>query len=441
MNERANDPDDERPEAEAAQPEADETVVPAHEQGEGRDEEVGDSGAAPASRAAARGQVDATAPENDATDEPGKARPAAAPGRGIATGVALLALLLALGSIALAGYLWWSGRDSGVTAAGNEAAIRQLAGTLEQTRASLQALDERVGRLGAAAEEQADALAERERQLTSQLDDMLDRFDSIPDRLSSLESAMSSVQGISAGTRDAWLLAEAEYYLQIANAQLQLARNPERALLALRFADQRIRQLADPALSEVRRTLARELRAVEAMEKPDVEGISMTLASLADSVESLPLQADPAIPGSDLKAPPPDASGFDRALASVKAAFSDIVTVRRTDDPVTPLMAPDAAYFLRANLALRLQTARLALLRGEQQVFEQSLNDAAEWLRDYYDAESQAVQSALETLSDLRAADLTVTPPDISESLRLLREFQQRNRAGAFDRPSEEPAQ
>ena len=38
----------------------------------------------------------------------------------------------------------------------------------------------------------------------------------------------------------------------------------------------------------------------------------------------------------------------------------------RADEAMRPLIAPEAQYFLRANLALQLQAARLALLRGEE---------------------------------------------------------------------------
>ena len=74
-------------------------------------------------------------------------------------------------------------------------------------------------------------------------------------------------------------------------------------------------------------------------------------------------------------------------------------------------------------------------------MFEQGLADAAAWLRDYYAADSRAVQSALQSLSGLREADFTLTPPDISESLRLLREFQQRHAAGAREATAPEPVQ
>ena len=75
------------------------------------------------------------------------------------------------------------------------------------------------------------------------------------------------------------------------------------------------------------------------------------------------------------------------------------------------------------NLTLQLQAARLALLRGEQAVFEQSLDDAAEWLDLYFDAQSAQVRGAKATLAEIRSGLFAVAPPDISESLRLLRQF------------------
>jgi uroporphyrin-3 C-methyltransferase len=151
--------------------------------------------------------------------------------------------------------------------------------------------------------------------------------------------------------------------------------------------------------------------------------MTLALASLAERVESLPLNENVEVP--DEREPPvdPRLSGFSRAVASMKRAFGDIVSVRRTDEALTPLLSPDAAYFLRTNLALQFQAARLALLKGEQGVFEQSLDQAAAWLREYYDADSRSVTNALQTLSDLKDSGAGVTPPDISGSLQLLRQY------------------
>ena len=73
--------------------------------------------------------------------------------------------------------------------------------------------------------------------------------------------------------------------------------------------------------------------------------------------------------------------------------------------------------------------ARLALLRGEEVVFQQSLIDADTWLAEYYDLSNTGVQSARETLAEIRDNALAVALPDISQSLRLLRQFNALNAA------------
>ena len=259
--------------------------------------------------------------------------------------------------------------------------------------------------------------------LTGDLLDPLRQIESIGGRMTTIENTVSSLQGISTGARDAWLLAEAEYYMQIANAQLQLAGNPELASLALGLADERILQLANPALTGVRRALANELRALEVMDKPDTAGVTLTLASLAGVVDSLPLRQEAVLPDDEDASLDPERTGTSRALASLKSALDKAVSVQRVDEEVRPFIAPEARYFLRANLALQLQAARLSLLRGEAEIFEQSLDDTANWLTEYYDTDSTQVRSALQTIAEVRGSDLSVALPDISESLRLLRQF------------------
>lgn len=271
-----------------------------------------------------------------------------------------------------------------------------------------------------------------ERQLASSnsnVDDRLRQLEAMPGRLASVEASLATLQGISTGARAAWLLAEAEYYMQIANAQLQLANNSELAKTALAHADERIVQLGDPRLTAVRQAITDELRALDLMETPDTAGITLTLASLANVVDSLPLRQQQVTGEDGEMATDADLSGVDRALASMKRTLGNAVKVRRVDEAMQPLIAPEAQYFLRANLALKLQIARLALLRGEENVFRQSLDDADGWLATYYDGSNTAVRSARDTLSDIKSNTLTVATPDISQSLRLLRQFNAVNRA------------
>ena len=258
--------------------------------------------------------------------------------------------------------------------------------------------------------------------LRGDLEQRLRLLESLPARMSTLESSVASLAGISEGARDAWILAESEYYMQIANAQLQLANNPHLAALALRMADERIVQLADPGLTGVRQAIADELAALDVMKKPDIEGATLTLASLARVVESLPL-AGTGEGQQEAAAIDEEQSSVGRAWASVKNAMSGLVTVTPVEQARLTQLSPDAEHFLRSNIALQLQAARLALLRGEQTIFVQTLDDTSTLLRDYFDADSSQVAGALETISEVRNHVFVAEVPDISESLRLLRQF------------------
>jgi len=211
--------------------------------------------------------------------------------------------------------------------------------------------------------------------------------------------------------------------MQIANAQLQLAGNPYLASLALGQADDRLMQLADPALTEVRRTIADELAALEVMEKPDIAGVTLVLASLARVVDSLPLRSAGSPATVEAAADDTEMSGPARVWAAVKDASSSLIRITPPDDEKAALITPDIAKLARSNLSLQLQAARLALLRGEQEIFEQSLDDADAWLDLYFDTRSEQVRSARQTMAEIRAEYASAAPPDISQSLRALRQY------------------
>lgn len=333
-------------------------------------------------------------------------------------GVAWLALLLslaALGGAAYTFYLDWQGGDDDSV----NAAVAGLESQLATTRRSVTELADRVDALDV---DETATTADVEA-LRGELDERIRLLNSLPTRMSTLESSIASLAGVSTSARNTWLLAEAEYYLQIANAQLQLASNPPLASMALSMADERVMQIADPALTDVRRAIADELAALDIMEKPDIAGATLTLASLARVVESLPL-ARAALADTPVDASiDAEQSGVNRAWTSVKSAVSGLVKVTPPDQEKRVMLTTDGEYFLRNNIALQLQSARLALLRGEQAVFEQSLDDTSALLGEYFDADSAQVASTRETLAEIRGSVVTTSAPDISQSLRLLRQY------------------
>lgn len=362
-------------------------------------------------------------------DEPAVEAPGAGPApkrHGVTTSIAWLALFVALVALAGAGYLLFDDWREGGRYADSADAVTSLRRSLddldEQTGDDLAELDDKLAKLAAARERDGDAL-ETLRQDVDDFDRAAETLASLTPRVANLERSLAALQGVSVEARNTYLIAEAEYYMQIANAQLQLAGNPALASLALEQADDRLSQLGDPALTDVRRALANERAALDVMEKPDIAGVTLTLASLAQVAESLPVfDADSADDDDDTEADA-DLSGPRRAWNAVKGAFSGVFTYSPPSDVDRPLLTPGAAPLLRGNLALQLQAARLALLRGEQELFRQSLDDADAWLGRYFDTSAASVSGMRDTLREIRDEYQRVSPPDISGSLRALRQY------------------
>lgn len=339
--------------------------------------------------------------------------------RGTGYGIAWLAVLLSAVAVAAVGYsvfqTWRAASDT--SGLDNRAGIESLGRRIGQSEEAMAALELRLEQIP-----HPDYSGEINA-VRRDVDEQLQLLRSLPSRMAAIESSVASLAGISASARDIFLLAEAEYYLQIANAQLQLANNPHLAALALAMADERVVLLSNPALTTVRRAIANELTVLGAMEKPDIEGITLMLASLAKVVASLPLASASPQDADATEEVDPEQGNASRAWDAVKNAMSGLIKVTVPEQANLAMLSPNAESFLRNNVALQLQAARLALLRGEQVIFEQTLDDTSAMLGNYFDTSSAQVASAQQTIAEIRENVFIVAMPDISESLRLLQQF------------------
>lgn len=328
------------------------------------------------------------------------------------TSLPTTAALVALGvSVAVAGYVWVEQR-SGIGQRVSE--LREDASARSSELAALKARLDEVSAGRRLLDDDMDRLRERVTRETEALGEL-------PGRVGQLEETVERFVGVGDKVRAAWLLAEAEHYMRIANAQLGLAGDVGVAQTALGLADDALRELNDPRLTPVRKLLADEISSLKAVPRPDTEGIVLTLGSLADDLDTLRLKS--AAPEEFRAAPEKPAaplSGFDRALAATRAALASLVSVRRVDDPVSPLLSEAEKTVLIRSLDLELQLARLAIMRGDAGMYRRSVEAAGERLREHFDLASPDVQAASESLTELAAARLPEELPDISGSLDAL---------------------
>lgn len=331
--------------------------------------------------------------------------------------LALLALLVAILVGLAVAYLWQQ--------------QQQLRGALQEQQSS--------------AERTADTLRNDLRERAASLQR---RADELSQGQQSLRESVESVRELAGRSRRDWILAEVEYLLRIGNRRLQLQRDPGTAMAALESADARLRELADPGLTDVREQIARELAALRATPRPDIEGMAVQLSSLSERVEQLPVKAARApartMPEPSADQAPLSAQDWRQALARVWQALKQLVVVRRRDEPIAPLLGPEQEFAVREGLRLQLNAARVALLRQDPQLFETSLQGARSWLERYFIADDPATKAMADTLAQLSSQRVVVELPDISDSLRTLRDIMQKRGlntdAAAQTAPASTPA-
>ena len=242
-----------------------------------------------------------------------------------------------------------------------------------------------------------------------------------------------------------WIASEAEYLIGVANHRLRLERDVTTALAALQEADARLKATNDPIWTPVREALSSEMIELGTLAKLDATGKSASIASLIKRVGSLKLaKAKPlTVMGKEwdrgqekfsaTKVVKETATGFgailEKGWAGFEAllergweGFKSMVVIRRRDEPVTAMLPPEQRYFVYQNLRLQLEAARIALLRADPDLYSSSLATTDRWIKEFIVQDEPETQTMLEEVAALAKLDVRPALPDISGSLRLLRE-------------------
>lgn len=352
-------------------------------------------------------QAEADSPPEPAEESPPEDKPTRPKHeRGGRRGLLLIVLGVAVIAAFGVGYVLWQLRN--LTGVPNEVAL---------SRADRADLSTRLDRL-----ETEDSRRARDLDSTiADLETQSRKLEELSVRSSRIERSVADLPGVADEARTAWLVAEAEYYLRVANTQINLASNVEVAMRALNLADEKLRDLADPRMTVVREKISDELSELRAIPRPDRAGVTLTLQSLARNFSTMPLRSTrPEQFRREAPEPSSSEAGLDRAVESVKEAFSSIVSVRQTDLEAAPELSADDRALLIRTLDLEVQVAKLAFLRGEHELYLQSLAQVTERVTTYFDTDSTRVRAALDTLTKLEAVEFVGNLPDITGSLTLL---------------------
>ena len=238
-----------------------------------------------------------------------------------------------------------------------------------------------------------------------------------------LETSILVLQRQMGKTRGDWLIADAEYLLTVANQRLHLVGDVVTTREALEAADQRLRESGDAAVFKVREQIAKEIALLNGATVPDIVGIYAGIQHLQDAVEGLSVFLPHA--GKQPEKPQANADlsehGHD-ILNTVAKQLEGYVVLRHTDQPVNAILTPEEAHFIKQQLKVRLEMIEIALVQQNDTLFVSSIADAKQWLKKNFAENKQTEQFAAE-LDKLSGVQIRSQYPDVSESLKMLKDI------------------
>ncbi len=238
-----------------------------------------------------------------------------------------------------------------------------------------------------------------------------------------LDAKMTNIQRQLGKTRGDWLVADAEYLLSVANERLQLTQDIKTTIMALEAADHRLRESGDGGVFKVRAEIAEEISALKNVESPDIIKLISQLTIIQKQAHTFQL-ALPTINAAVETNSEADTENKDKSI-SVDRALSDLkdlVVIRKRDINAITLLHPEEARIIREDLMIRIDIAKSALVRRNDAEFHTSIASVKEWLVENFNTNTAQVKKAQQSLDNLLKVHLHSQLPDISRSLKMLRD-------------------
>lgn len=271
-----------------------------------------------------------------------------------------------------------------------------------------------------AVEGTATTIKAREDQMAGELREALAKIALLEARISESQSQQAALEALYrdlAPSRDDLALNEVEQILLIANQHLGLAGNVPATIAALQLADQKLARVDRPALAPLRRSLSRDLDKLRALPYLDVYAVTARLDQALAQVDTLPLARDERLPAEKGEVPTSELPRWRQLLAEAWKELRNVIRIESSDRPAAELIRPSEAYFLRENLRMRLQSARVAILARQYAPFRNDLRAAQAWLAKYFDLRTKPVMAMRDTLNQLSALPVQDDLPDLAASL------------------------
>ena len=224
------------------------------------------------------------------------------------------------------------------------------------------------------------------------------------------------------------ILLEIEYLIRVANQKSMLERNLAAATLLMQEVSERLENNSK-LISEftiIKEAIDQDIKALETIDLPDISKIYREIDNMVKRVTSLKLPVDKEESSKSAN----DIENTEADFNSLKtdsvfweiliSELSELVEFGTINNEFKPILSDKEDYLLRQRVNMNLNIAQLSLLRGNNEIFRGSLEEAKETLSSHFqlNEELDSIHAALKALDDVF---IEKQGPSLSRSLSRVR--------------------
>ncbi|KAE9528363.1 uroporphyrinogen-III C-methyltransferase [Testudinibacter aquarius] len=331
------------------------------------------------------------------------------------TGFSLLAILIALG-IGGAGYYWGNQQldtlRNQVTAL--SAQLQQLQSQPVAT-ASSSTPEPALSELNATINAQLNALQNQQesvqQQTQSDIKQLISDLNLQKAENNELRNQLNKLTFDSKAEPNDWLMSEADFLLTNAQRKLVLDNDIDTVVSLLQEANQTLQKVSGSQAVAVRTAISHDLNQLQNLNEVDQDLIMSQLSLLVSQVDNLKVLALNPNRGNSSEVSD-SINDWQSNLEKSASSFLDhFIRISKKEEDRPELLAPNQDIYLRENIRLSLLTALSAVPRQQNEVYKQSLNSVATWLRSYFDTDDFSVQQFLQQVDQLKEQSIYIDAP------------------------------
>lgn len=333
------------------------------------------------------------------------------------TGIALLALLVALG-IGGAGYFF--GNQKFVEMDSQIKALSQKVAQAPQTVAATPVAVEMPN--FDAEKAQIAQLSTAYQQAVARVEQLEKEQNAYTQQINSLQHQVQRLGATPSAEPTAWLFSDADFLINNALRKMVLDNDIDTAKSMLTEADNVLSQVSDQKAVAIRNAIKADLNTLESVNEVDQNGLMQRLTELANLVDDMPMlnsgETSEVESGEVSDSWEDWQQNLEKSTNSFLSHFIRISNKDSNNDKA--FVAPNQEIYLRENIRLRLQIATLAIPRQQNELYKQSLETVSSWVRSYFDVQNANVKRFLQEVDGLVERSIYVDAPNRLQSLTLI---------------------